>query len=108
MKWVDQNHPPQYKLITPPLKALATTSLPHGKLNISIYDFTGYAAEKHKVNSDITGPQVYSTGETTVTKTIHHIIMNAIVNLAVKFACLEDISGMDLFNISGVDGGKYY
>ena len=31
----------------------------HEKLNLWIYDFTGYTVQKHKVNSNITGPQIY-------------------------------------------------
>ena len=46
-------------------------TLSQEKLNLWIYAFTGYAAEKHKINSDITGPHVYPTGETKVPNTIH-------------------------------------
>ena len=48
------------------------------KLNLWIYDFTGYAAAKHKVNSYINGLQAYWNGETTVPNIIHQIIMNSI------------------------------
>ena len=70
MKWVYRNRPPRYKLTTLPLKVFSTTLLSHAKLNLYIYDFTGYAAKKRKVNSAITCPQVCSTGETKFTK--HH------------------------------------
>ena len=49
------------------------------KLNLWIYNFTGYAVEKHKVSYNITEPHVYSTGETTVPNIIYQIITNAIV-----------------------------
>ena len=79
MKWVGHNHPPHYKHATPPMKALSITPFLQEKSILWIYDLTGNAVEKHKVNSNITGPPVYSTAEIRAQKIIHLPIMNAAI-----------------------------
>ena len=78
LKWVGRNRPPYYKPTTPLLKALSKTLSSHEKLNLWIYDFTGYAAEKRKLNSAITGTLAYSTRETTLPNIVCKLIVNEI------------------------------